>query len=173
MRCAAVIVAAGEGARFGHALHKILHTLGGRSVLERSVDAFAAVDGVDSIVLVAHAADVHALEQRFREAPASKPLRVVEGGARRVDSVLCGVRACDAAAELVAVHDAARPLVTRETIAAALDAAAKTGGAVVALGAVDTVKRSRDGRAVDATIPRHEVFLAQTPQVFRREPFLR
>src|SRR5262245_47529130 len=121
MRCAAVIVAAGEGARFGHALHKILHTLGGRSVLERSVDAFAAVD---SIGLVAHAADLHALEQRFREAPASKPLRVVEGGARRVDSVLCGVRACDAAAELVAVHDAARPLVTRETIAAALDAAA-------------------------------------------------
>ncbi len=173
MRCAAVVVAAGRGARFGDPLNKVLHPLGGRPLLEHGLEALAASPAIDRIVLVASASDLSRLESLASRLGAGKVSRVVPGGARRIDSVLAGVRACDAAARCVAVHDAARPLVRPETVTAAVEAAERTGGAVVAVPALDTVKRSEDGLRVGSTIPRGEVFLAQTPQVFRREPFLR
>jgi 2-C-methyl-D-erythritol 4-phosphate cytidylyltransferase/2-C-methyl-D-erythritol 2,4-cyclodiphosphate synthase len=97
---------------------------------------------------------------------------VVPGGARRQDSVAAGVRALSASAAIVVIHDAARAFVPLDVIRRTIDAAAMHGAAIAALPARDTVKRARfdgDRVVVGATLPREEIFLAQTPQAFRRD----
>lgn len=105
----------------------------------------------------------------------SLPIILVEGGATRQESVWNAARAASDEADLLLVHDAARPLVSSDLISRVCNAARETGGALAALGASDTVKIvKRQGEAVEveATLDRHNVYLAQTPQVFRRERFL-
>jgi 2-C-methyl-D-erythritol 4-phosphate cytidylyltransferase/2-C-methyl-D-erythritol 2,4-cyclodiphosphate synthase len=172
MECSAVIVAAGRGTRFANARNKILLPLGGRTVLEHSIAAFDGVARIAEIVVVVSPEDRSEIAGLLGRVDLAKPARIVDGGARRIDSVHAGVLATGHASSLVAIHDAARPLVRGETIARAIDAAARVGGAVVATAATDTVKHSHDRRLVDATIPRAEIFLAQTPQIFRRTAFL-
>ena len=100
------------------------------------------------------------------------PTRAVSGGARRQDSVASGFALVPPYADLVLVHDAARPFVTAAVIDRVLDAAIETGAAVAALAARDTVKlvdHAEHRVLVDTTLPRDTIYLAQTPQVFRRE----
>jgi 2-C-methyl-D-erythritol 4-phosphate cytidylyltransferase/2-C-methyl-D-erythritol 2,4-cyclodiphosphate synthase len=115
--------------------------------------------------------------------PTSKPLRIVAGGSRRQDSVANAFRAADAASDIIVIHDAARPFVSADLIARTIAAAAESGAALAAVEARDTVKRvlrspERLGNApsgggdvamVGETLPRETIFLAQTPQAFRRE----
>lgn len=96
-----------------------------------------------------------------------KPVEIVEGGERRQDSVAYAFARVPKDADVVVIHDAARPLVTSELIARTVDAAVQFGAAIAALPATDTVKRSNAERFIVDTIPRHEIFLAQTPQAFR------
>ena len=98
------------------------------------------------------------------------PIVLVEGGATRQDSVLNAVRAADS--DWILVHDAARPCVSRALIEATLQAATATGAAIAALPVSDTVKRAAPDGLIVETLNRDEIWLAQTPQVFRREPFL-
>ena len=170
MRVAAIIVAAGRGERLGGAVPKQLLDLGGRTVLQRSVDAFISSGLVDEVVVVLPADVLAGASVELDHGGA--PITVVAGGARRQDSVARGFEAVSGEAEVVLVHDAARPLVTRDVIARTLAGAAAHGAAIAAVGARDTVKRAetRGGRAVvKATLPRDEIHLAQTPQGFRRE----
>jgi len=170
MRVAAVIVAAGRGERLGGAVPKQLLDLGGRTVLQRSVDAFISSGLVDEVVVVLPADVLAGASVELDHGGA--PITVVAGGARRQDSVARGFEAVSGEAEVVLVHDAARPLVTRDVIARTVAAAGAHGAAVAAIGARDTVKRAetRDGRpVVKVTLPRDEIHLAQTPQGFRRE----
>jgi 2-C-methyl-D-erythritol 4-phosphate cytidylyltransferase/2-C-methyl-D-erythritol 2,4-cyclodiphosphate synthase len=166
MHVTAIIAAAGLGRRLGGPVPKQLLEIGGRTILERSVDAFVKHARVQDVIVVLPAEVVAAPPSWL----AGKGVRVVIGGERRQDSV---ANACDqvsAATDVVLVHDAARPFVTSELIGRSIDAAAAHGAAVVALGVSDTVKRVR-GRAgeriVSETIPRDEICLAQTPQAFR------
>lgn len=172
MECTAVVVAAGRGTRFGGTGNKVFEPLGGRPLLAHALRAFDAAERVAAIVVVAHADDRAPVERAIAAARIRKPAAVVEGGARRFDSVRAGARAASGSSALLAIHDAARPLVKPDLIDRAIAAASASRGAVVALPAFDTVKRSRDGALVDATLPRQEIFLAQTPQVFPRGPFL-
>ncbi len=98
-------------------------------------------------------------------APLRLPLRFASAGAERQQSVASGIAALDPECAIVAVHDAARPLVTPEAIAACVAAARSTGAAILATPVPDTVKRV-DGDRIVATIPRADLWLAQTPQVF-------
>ena len=98
------------------------------------------------------------------------PILLVEGGATRQDSVTNAVRA--AKSDWVLVHDAARPCVSRALIQSVLQAATATGAAIAALPVSDTVKRAAPDGSISETLNRDEIWLAQTPQVFRREPFL-
>lgn len=100
----------------------------------------------------------------------SKPIVLVEGGATRQDSVLHAVRAARGA--WILVHDAARPCVSQNLIEATLAAARQSGAAIAALPVSDTVKRAAPDGSIAATLDRREIWLAQTPQIFRREPFL-
>jgi 2-C-methyl-D-erythritol 4-phosphate cytidylyltransferase/2-C-methyl-D-erythritol 2,4-cyclodiphosphate synthase len=161
----AIIAAGGRGFRFGGPLPKQLITLGGRTILERSVDAFVRAGSVGEIVV--------ALPRELAKNPppgltaVSKKLTIVEGGPRRQDSVANAASAISAGAEIVVVHDAARPLVTTGVIERTIAAAAAHGAAVAAVGVRDTVKRAGAGGVIAATLPRDGLYLAQTPQAFR------
>ena len=162
--------AAGSGKRFGASSNKLLVSLCGAPLLSHTVRALTASPAVREIVLVAREEEREALTAIARAAlePHTENVRMTfaKGGAERRDSVLAGLLA--ASMDHVLVHDGARPLLPLETLEAVLAAATRSGAALCALPATDTVKISREGREVDHTIPRDEVFLAQTPQAFRK-----
>ncbi len=162
-----IIVAAGRGTRLGADVPKQLLDLGGRTILQRSVAAFDAVDRVSAVVVVLPA---ELVESGPALAGASAhPCRFVAGGERRQDSVRLGLEALPAACDLVLVHDAARPFVEPALVDRVIAAAERTGAAVPAQRARDTIKRVPAGtRTVAETIPRDEIWLAETPQGFRR-----
>ena len=95
-------------------------------------------------------------------------VQVVEGGTRRQDSVANAFDRVDVRSDVVLVHDAARPFVTPDLISRSIDAAAAHGAAIVAVAVADTVKRVDGSGVVAETLPRETIFLAQTPQAFRR-----
>jgi 2-C-methyl-D-erythritol 4-phosphate cytidylyltransferase/2-C-methyl-D-erythritol 2,4-cyclodiphosphate synthase len=165
----AIIAAGGRGRRLGAASPKQLLQVGGREILERSVTAFLEHPGVHDVI-VALPADVAAEPPAYLRRTA-KPLTVVVGGVRRQDSVANAFQQVDSRTAVVVVHDAARPFVSADLIARTIAAAAESGAALAALPARDTVKlagRSEDGLFVRETLPRESIFLAQTPQAFRR-----
>jgi 2-C-methyl-D-erythritol 4-phosphate cytidylyltransferase len=169
---ALVLVAAGPGSRLGANRPKALVELAGRSILDHALESVsnpAAAALLGAIVVVAPASHLGQVERLVARRIADGT--VVAGGRERQDSVRAGLEAC-AGAEIVVVHDAARPFVSPVTLAAAIAAAADHGAAVAALPAVDTVKIVDDERFVASTPPRDRVWLAQTPQAFRREVLL-
>jgi 2-C-methyl-D-erythritol 4-phosphate cytidylyltransferase len=156
----AVVVAAGEGRRFGGP--KQFAALRGRPVLDWSLAAFESSPHVDAVVLVlARPGEGGKYAARYAKIGA-----VVRGGERRQDSVACGVAALKGQDDdIVLVHDGARPLVTQELIERVIDAARETGAAVPAVPLEDTVKEAEKGRVV-RTLERSRLFRAQTPQGF-------
>ena len=170
MTVAAIVVAAGRGERLGGDVPKQLLPIGGRSLLRWSVDALSASGLVDQIVVVLPADLVERAAAILDGSDARA--RVVAGGARRQDSVAAGFALVPPDIDVVVVHDAARPFVTREVMARTIQAARRHGAAVAALPARDTVKRAHQdaaGAFVGETVPRQEIWLAQTPQAFRRD----
>ncbi len=167
MRVAALVLAAGRGQRLGAERPKALLHLAGKPLWAHAAETLAACDAVEWVLPVAPA---EALTQ-FGPDPLSaaareKLLDPVAGGAERQDSVRAGLLALPAAAEGVAVHDAARPLVRREDVERVVAEAALHGAALLAVPASDTIKRVQGERVVE-TPPREECYAAQTPQVFR------
>ncbi len=166
MFVAVIIAAGGRGTRLGADVPKQWLTVGDRTILARSVAAFDTHPRVNEIVIVLP-------EGHLAEAPPTiKPGRVVTGGARRQDSVASGFAAVSRAADVVLVHDAARPFVEAGLIDRTIDAAWETGAAIAAIPVHDTVKQARwegDRPIVERTLERERIFLAQTPQGFRRE----
>ena len=139
-------------------------------MLLRSLDAFAGQ--VDEAV-IAVSDDLRAeVERLLVDARLTFPVRLTAGGATRQDSVHRGLLATDERAEAVLIHDAVRPLVPLRCITACIAALTTADAAVVAIPCAHTVKRSRlaagDATLVDATVPRDDLWLAQTPQGLRR-----
>ena len=167
MSVGVIIVAAGRSERMGARVPKPLLDLGGKTLLQRSVEAFDRHPGVSELVVVLPAALVD--DGPALVGPTSRACRFVAGGARRQDSVRHGMDALSPAADPILVHDAGRPFADRETIDRVIAATLEAGAAVPAVAARDTVKRvDLDRRFVAATLPRGEIVLAQTPQGFSR-----
>ncbi len=170
-RVTALIVAAGRGSRFGGPLPKQYALLAGQPVLRRTIAAFHTA-GIDRVqVVIGPGDDAHyAAATEGLDLPAP-----VQGGASRQQSVLHGLEALAGdPPDLVAIHDAARPFVRGAEIEACLAAASVEGidGAVLGIPLADTLKRVGDGNAVTETVPRRDLWRAQTPQVFRFDPLL-
>ena len=163
---AAIIVAAGRGERFG-APAKVLADVGGRPMLAWSLDAVADAPSVREVVVVVGEHTDAPIRALVEGGPWRFPIEIVPGGTKRHDSVMAGVRAASDNAEIVLIHDAARPLATGELFESCAASARIHGAAIVALPVSDTIKRVRDGEIVE-TIPRSELWAAQTPQAFRR-----
>jgi len=163
-----IIVAAGRGERLGSDVPKQLLDLGGQTMLQRSVAAFDDCAAVSAMVVVL---PPDLVAEGARLVGATKhACQCVSGGVRRQDSVRHGLAALPADVPVVLIHDAARPFADRPLIDRVVEAAARTGAAVPAVQARDTVKRARADQAlVETTIPREQIWLAQTPQGFRRE----
>ena len=159
----ALIVAAGRGERLGSSAPKALVALSGRPMLEWSVAALRATDVIGDIVVALPGDALDAV-------PAG--CVAVPGGAERSHSVRAALAAAPADADVVLVHDAARPLVTAELIARCVAALDEDGGpwdaAIAATPVTDTIKRAADGVRVTDTLARSELWAIQTPQVFRR-----
>ncbi|MBZ5559923.1 MAG: 2-C-methyl-D-erythritol 4-phosphate cytidylyltransferase [Acidobacteriia bacterium] len=166
MQVTAIIAAGGRGQRVGGEQLKQLLPVGGRPILERSVSAFLAHPAVHEVVVALPASLVENPPDYLRQT--TKPIRLVGGGARRQDSVANAFRASAASSEVIVIHDAARPFASADLIARTIAAAAESGAALAAVASRDTVKRASDHTVVE-TIPRETIFLAQTPQAFRRD----
>ena len=161
MHVSAIIAAGGRGARFGGAQPKQFLELAGVPILKRTVDAFLQGYPFDEVI-VALPEEIAAKPPKYLD-----DVTVVAGGARRQDSVANGLDAVAPSTQIVVIHDAARPLVIPALIERTVKAAIEHGAAIAALQATDTVKRSDASRVILGTLPRDEIFLAQTPQAFR------
>ena len=163
----AIIAAGGQGTRVGSKGPKQLLMLGGRTMLQRSVDVFDRCARIDAIVLVvpANIVGMPALVSTDQT-----PIQVVEGGTRRQDSVARGFDAAGSS-EMLVVHDAARPFCSSELIVRTIEAASRHGAAIPGLPPHDTVKQrsAGSGNFVSRTLARECLVLVQTPQAFRRE----
>ncbi len=166
-RVTALIVAAGRGSRFGGPLPKQYALLDGEPVLRRTIAAFQATPAVDRVIVVISSGDDGRYEAATRGLSLPAP---VPGGSSRQQSVLHGLEALAATApEFVAIHDAARPFVRPAEIEACLAAASADGidGAILGIPLADTLKRVGEGQTITETVPRRDLWRAQTPQVFR------
>jgi 2-C-methyl-D-erythritol 4-phosphate cytidylyltransferase/2-C-methyl-D-erythritol 2,4-cyclodiphosphate synthase len=157
-----IVAAGGSGTRLGAGTPKQLLDIGGQSMLVRTVGAFAGHPRVSEIVVVLPTANMG------EAISSTKPVHIVAGGARRQDSVAHGFARVSPDAEIVLVHDAARPFVSAALIDRTIEAAAIHGAVIPALDVKDTVKRIKANRLIVETLPRDAIVLAQTPQAFRR-----
>ncbi len=178
MKVAVILPAAGLGTRMGRSSaekagtsRKQFMLLEGSPILVHTVRKFAASPHITEIVVAVRAEDLEWVSGLLAREVRHKPVRVVEGGNSRQQSVENGLHALDPDTDLVAVHDAVRPFIDLETIERVIEEAAESGAAIVGIVPVDTVKqvsKAQTARAkIRGTIPRDKLVLAQTPQVFR------
>ena len=144
---------------------KLRSPLGEGTVLGRVVDTFQNSELVDCIVVVLAESNLEWGRALVLERECSKVIDVCAGGKRRQDSVASGLarlRRCS----WVIIHDGARPLITEDLISRGIEAAMETGAAVAAVAAIDTIKVAEAGY-VYQSLPRHKLWVVQTPQIFR------
>jgi 2-C-methyl-D-erythritol 4-phosphate cytidylyltransferase len=163
-KAGAIIVAAGESKRMG-GVDKMWALIDGKPVLARSLEAFLNCSAIDHIVIVLNKINLKKGRLLKKETASAKKITLCTGGMRRQDSVAAGLAKLSEC-QWVVIHDGARPLVTVELIEKCLTAARETGAAIAAVLITDTVKIVRNNK-VKQTVPRHVLWAAQTPQVFR------
>lgn len=142
--------------------------LDGAPILLHTIRKFLRAETITEILAAIREEDREAFSRRLEGEDLSKPVRLVEGGRNRQESVRNCLREVGADVELAAVHDAVRPFVTPELIDQAVRQAARDGAVILGMPALDTVKQV-GRKIIHATIPRERIMLAQTPQVFRTE----
>ena len=173
MKASAIIVAAGCGTRLGFDLPKAFVELRGHSLLSYSLRTIAAVAAIEEAVITVPPRMESRVRAEVRAANLEIPVKLTPGGAERQDSVRIALGLTSADAELVIVHDAARPFATPAMFEAALAAAERVGGAIAAIALADTLKRVGEHRTILATVARAALWQAQTPQAFRRKLLVR
>lgn len=165
---AVILPAAGRSSRFGGKEKKPFATLDGRAVWLRTAELFVTRDEVVQTLLILDPDDIENFRIKFTANIAFMNIKIVPGGKERFDSVANAIAQVLPEAEYIAVHDAVRPCVTADLIDKLFAAAQQHGAAIPAVRVADTVKRVAD-KVVSATMPREELWLAQTPQVFRAD----
>ena len=170
MKTTAIIVAAGSGSRFQSETPKQFLDLAGKPVVVHALERFESAASVDSIALVVSMDRVDAVRSQF--VGFSKLEMIVAGGDTRAQSVLNGLQAVAESTSVVAVHDAARPLVTEVEIDRVVEKAKQTGAACLVAPVTDTIKTVR-GDEISGTLDREKLRRALTPQVFRTEVLLK
>jgi 2-C-methyl-D-erythritol 4-phosphate cytidylyltransferase len=166
---AVIVPAAGRSSRFRDKEKKPFTNLDGRAVWLRTVEHFVARRDVVQCVIVVAREDQEMFRRRYGANLAFMNVRIADGGAERFESVANGLAVVQEDAEFIAVHDAARPCITEALIDAVFTRAEQTGAAVLAVAVSDTVKQVDVHHQIKATMPRQGLWLAQTPQVFRRD----
>ncbi len=169
----AIIPAAGSGARFGGDKPKQFVEIGGVPIIIHTLQRFDACQDIDAIIVALKPTEIGSFGELLQSYKLRKPIRVVNGGAERSESIGNALEAAgEWQPELIAVHDAVRPFVTPAQISTVLARARVTGAAILALPSTDTIKEVENG-LIQRTIDRHRIYRAQTPQAFRYELLLR
>lgn len=161
--CSAVVVAAGSSTRMG--MDKLMLPLDDIPVIVHTLRAVQAAPSVGEIVLVAREDLLVPMSQLCQDYAISKVTKVVRGGDSRTQSVRLGTLEVSRDAQVIAIHDGARPFVSVEVIEQAVTQAMDTGAAAPAVPVKDTIKVAHDG-LVESTPDRGSLFAVQTPQVF-------
>jgi 2-C-methyl-D-erythritol 4-phosphate cytidylyltransferase len=171
-RIAAIVPAAGMGTRMGLNTPKQFLELDGAPILIFTLRRLAASPLLTEFWIASPEEHVEALSERVAQEQLGRPVRVVVGGETRQESVRRALEKISDEVELVVVHDAVRPFVTREMVERVVAEARACGAAIVGVPAIDTVKEVKHGglpegaALITATIPRERIVLAQTPQAF-------
>jgi 2-C-methyl-D-erythritol 4-phosphate cytidylyltransferase len=171
-RTVAILPAAGFGTRMGGDSRKQFRPLDGVPLIVFTLRRLAACPSSSEFLISTRSDDVEALTARIAEEKLDRPVRVLRGGDTRQQSVANALAEAPPDAELVLVHDAVRPLVTREQVERVIAEARVRRAAILGIPAMDTVKEVKraslpnDVALITATIPRERIVLAQTPQVF-------
>ena len=161
----AIIVAAGSSERMG--FDKLFALVSGKPVIAHTIAAFENTKCVDEIILVGRADSLGELKKLIGQP--TKVQQIVAGGAERSDSVRAGLEHVDPKSDYVAVHDAARPMITPEKITRVFEAARTSSAASLAEPINDTLKRADADLAVKESVDRSDIYGMQTPQVFERK----
>lgn len=167
-RFAVLLPAAGRSTRFADKEKKPFATLDGRAVWLRSAELFVNRSDVAECHLIIAPDDDERFRTRYAANLAFMNVKLVHGGRERFDSVANALARIAPDVEFVAIHDAVRPCATTEQIDAVFEAAQQHGAALLATRLADTLKRV-EGQFIRETMPREGLWLAQTPQVFRRD----
>ncbi|GAB4360884.1 MAG: 2-C-methyl-D-erythritol 4-phosphate cytidylyltransferase [Bryobacter sp.] len=171
MKVSVILPAAGLGTRMGKSPKKQFLQLDGAPILVHTLRRLSRCTRVAEFIVACRAEDRSEVEAMLKDQPIAQPVRLVEGGDSRQDSVAHALAEVSADCDYVAVHDAVRPLVTVSIVDSVFDAAQEAGAAIVGIVPVDTVKQVHLNR-IQTTISRDRLVLAQTPQVFAT-PLLR
>lgn len=169
-RVAAIIPAAGQGKRMGTSVSKSYMEILGRPLLAYTLDKYQNHPLIAEILLVVQAKDIeYCRNDIVGKHGLNKVKKIIAGGAERQDSVANGLAALDPEVEWVLIHDGARPLIDGQTISQAVETAWACGAAVVGVPVKDTIKVVDENLTVQNTPDRQSLWIAQTPQVFRRD----
>lgn len=160
----AIIVAGGKGTRFGGHRPKQFLEIDGTPIIVHTLRQFEQAQEIDAVVVAVPAEEVNTFRSAVEESDLKKVSQVVAGGETRAQSVKCGLASIEAA-EVVAVHDAVRPLVTPEEIDQVMLAASNSGAAILSAPVSDTIKEVDHNRIL-RTVPRAQLRRALTPQCF-------
>jgi len=177
INAAAIITAAGLGKRYGgeggdggEDLPKQFIPLCGKPLIVHCVQSFESSGLIREIILVVPPSWVdYTKSEIVEEFKLSKVTKIIAGGSERQHSVENGLNALSAEPDIVAVHDAVRPFVTLDIIDEVITEAGKSGAAIAAFPATDTMKKSSPEQSIENTVSRENIWFAQTPQAFRHE----
>ncbi len=169
-----VLAAAGLGVRMGGDVKKPYLCVKGKPILEHSLEKFLDIKGVQEIIMVVGISELEDVRYKWRDkfAQYSVRVRVVPGGRRRQDSVYEALKHLEPQTEIVLIHDAVRPMVTREMIEAVIDKVETSGAAILAVPVTATVKEVEGAGRIVRTVNRDCLWMAQTPQGFRKDILL-
>jgi 2-C-methyl-D-erythritol 4-phosphate cytidylyltransferase len=168
-RFAVILPAAGRSSRFKDKEKKPFVNLDGRAVWLRTAEFFITRDDVAQTLIIIDKDDEEMVRRRYAANMAFMNVQIVHGGSERFESVANALKKLGPDADFIAIHDAVRPCLTEELISAVFAKATEVGAALLAVPVADTVKRVDDRGKVLGTLPRQGLWLAQTPQVFRRD----
>jgi 2-C-methyl-D-erythritol 4-phosphate cytidylyltransferase len=166
---AVILPAAGRSSRFRDKEKKPFAQLDGRAVWLRTAELFVTRNDVCQCLVVVAKEDQEVFQRRYAANLAFMNVQMVDGGNERFDSIANALARVKPEADFVAIHDAVRPCLTGALVDAVFAKAEQTGAALLAVPVSDTVKQVDSKGMVQGTVPRQGLWLAQTPQVFRRE----
>ncbi|MBU1727154.1 MAG: 2-C-methyl-D-erythritol 4-phosphate cytidylyltransferase [Candidatus Omnitrophica bacterium] len=169
MRVSAILLAAGKGERFKSKISKPLVKIGSLSLIAYSLRILSGVSSISEIIVVSNHENKEAVVLEIRKHRIVKVKKIVLGGKLRQDSVYNGLKAVDAAADLVLIHDSARPFIDKKMVLSVIKEADAFGAAIVGVPVKATIKKVTSRMVVAKTIDRSDLWEIQTPQVFRKK----
>ena len=171
MHVTAIVLAAGAGRRIGADVSKTYLSIAGRPLVLRALDRMFAAKSIEEVILVVDENELETCAAMLRRdvALVNRPWVLQSGGSTRQQSARRGLEKVDAVADIIVIHDGARPFVSAALIDRLVEAAAEKGAAVAGLPVRDTIKVVGSDGLIQSTPERRSLWEVQTPQVFRRE----